>query len=117
MAMQRRAKGEKGKKKTKKSRKAGGGKGEGGADDARTQRASDEELGDRDGDDDENGYESPPLTGEGAEEGNGSGDGGGSGNDGLEEMSEYDKLRQKNIEERQRKFHELKLNEAKSTLR
>ena len=33
-----------------------------------------------------------------------------------EEMCEYDKIRQKNIEERQRKFQELKLNEAKTTL-
>ena len=33
-----------------------------------------------------------------------------------EEMSEYDKVRQKNIEERQRKFQELELNEAKKTL-
>ena len=33
-----------------------------------------------------------------------------------EEMSEYDKIRQKNIEERQRKFQELELNEAKKTL-
>ena len=33
-----------------------------------------------------------------------------------EEMSEYDKIRQKNIEERQRKFQELQLNEAKTRL-
>ena len=33
-----------------------------------------------------------------------------------EEMCEYDKIRQKNIEERQRRFQELKLNEAKNTL-
>ena len=31
-------------------------------------------------------------------------------------MSEYDKIRQKNIEERQRKFQELQLNEAKTRL-
>ena len=33
-----------------------------------------------------------------------------------EEMSEYDKVRQKNIEERQRKFQELGLTEAKTTV-
>lgn len=36
--------------------------------------------------------------------------------DDPEEMSEYDKFRQKNIEERQRKFQELQLNEAKTRL-
>ena len=33
-----------------------------------------------------------------------------------EEMCEYDKIRQKNIEERERKFKELGLNEAKTTV-
>ena len=33
-----------------------------------------------------------------------------------EEMSEYDKIRQKNIEDRERKFKELGLNEAKTTV-
>ena len=36
--------------------------------------------------------------------------------DDPEEMSEYEKIRQKNIEERQRKFQELQLNEAKTRL-
>ena len=36
--------------------------------------------------------------------------------DDPEEMSEYEKIRQKNIEERQRKFQELQLNETKTRL-
>ena len=34
----------------------------------------------------------------------------------VPEMSEYDKVRQRNIEERQRKFHELQINEAKMAI-